>query len=70
MCLAVPMKIESVDGHFASVSVGDVKRNVGLTLTPDAAVGDYVLVHAGYAIKIINEEEAQETIRLLNEIHN
>ncbi|MGA2157667.1 MAG: HypC/HybG/HupF family hydrogenase formation chaperone [Dehalococcoidia bacterium] len=65
MCLAVPVKITSIEGEQAEVDIGGVGRTVSITLTPEARVGDYVLLHTGYAINVLNEEEAQETLDLL-----
>jgi hydrogenase expression/formation protein HypC len=65
MCLAVPVKIISIDGEEAVVDIGGVTRPVSIVLTPEAKVGDYVLLHTGYAINVLNEEEAQETLSLL-----
>ncbi|MGA9048511.1 MAG: HypC/HybG/HupF family hydrogenase formation chaperone [Dehalococcoidia bacterium] len=65
MCLAVPVKITSIEGEQAEVDIGGVGRKVSITLTPEARVGDYVLLHTGYAINVLNEEEAQETLDLL-----
>ena len=68
MCLAIPAKIVSVKEDKAKVDFGEgVLREVNVTLVK-AKVGDYVLVHAGYAIQVLDEKEAQETIRLWNEI--
>jgi hydrogenase expression/formation protein HypC len=68
MCLAIPAKVMSVEGHEARVDFGEgVLRDVNVTLV-DAKVGDYVLVHAGYAIQVLSEEEALETLRLWNEV--
>lgn len=53
---------------MAQVELGGVLREVSLTLTPEAEVGDYVLVHTGFAINVLDEEEAQETLRLLAEM--
>jgi len=63
--LAVPVKIISIEGEQAEVDIGGVGRKVSITLTPEARVGDYVLLHTGYAINVLNEEEAQETLTLL-----
>lgn len=68
MCLAVPVKVVSVEGIEAEVEIGGVKRRVSIMLTPEAKVGDYVLLHTGYAINVINEAEAQETLKLLEEM--
>ncbi|MHB8085924.1 MAG: HypC/HybG/HupF family hydrogenase formation chaperone [Dehalococcoidia bacterium] len=65
MCLAVPVKITSIEGDQAEVDIGGVGRKVSIVLTPEARVGDYVLLHTGYAINVLNEEEAQETLDLL-----
>jgi hydrogenase expression/formation protein HypC len=65
MCLAVPVKIISIDGDQAQVDIGGVGRRVSIALTPEARVGDYVLLHTGYALNVLNEEEAQETLSLL-----
>ena len=68
MCLAIPAKVVSVKEDKAKVDFGEgVLREVNVTLV-NAKVGNYVLVHAGYAIQILDEKEAQETIRLWNEI--
>ncbi len=68
MCLAVPALIKSVDGQMAEVEIGGVRRLIGLQLTPEARVGDYVLIHTGFAISVMDEEEAAETISLFEEM--
>jgi len=68
MCLAVPVKVVSIEGSEAEVEIGGVKRRVSIMLTPEARVGDYVLLHTGYAINVINEAEAQETLKILEEM--
>jgi hydrogenase expression/formation protein HypC len=67
MCLAIPAKIESIDGDRAEADIRGLKRKIGLALLPDARVGEYVLLHAGFAIQRIDEHEAEETYRLLEE---
>lgn len=67
MCLAIPALIRSIEGYQAEVEIGGVKRVVSLQLVPEAKIGDYVLIHTGYAISVVDEEEAQETLRLLAE---
>jgi len=68
MCLAVPVLIRSIDGSNAVVDLGEVSRTISLTLTPEANVGNYVLIHAGYAIGVLDEAEAKETLDLLNQM--
>jgi hydrogenase expression/formation protein HypC len=69
MCLAVPMLIKTIaPGDLATVEIGGVERQVSLLLTPEARVGQYVLVHTGYAINVLDADEAQETLKLLAEI--
>lgn len=68
MCLAIPAKVVSVQGDEARVDFGEgVLRDVNVTLV-NAKIGEYVLVHAGYAIQVLGEEEARETLRLWNEV--
>lgn len=68
MCLAIPAKVVGVKGESAQVDFGGgVLRGVNVTLV-DVKAGDYILVHAGYAIQVLSEEDAQETLRLWNEI--
>jgi hydrogenase expression/formation protein HypC len=68
MCLAIPALITSVEGTTAQAEIGGVERAISLALTPEAGVGDYVLVHTGFAIGVVDQEEAQETLRLLGEL--
>jgi hydrogenase expression/formation protein HypC len=68
MCLAIPALIKSVEGTSAAVEIAGVEREISVALTPEARVGDYVLVHTGFAIGVVDEEEAQETLRLLEEL--
>ena len=68
MCLAVPALIKTIDGDEAEVDLGGVSRRASLMLTPEAEVGDYVLLHAGYAINIVDQSEAEETLSLLREM--
>lgn len=68
MCLAIPALIKSVEGMEAETDIGGIGRRVSLWLTPEAKPGDYVLVHTGYAISIVDQEEAEETLRLFEEI--
>ncbi|MDR0888476.1 MAG: HypC/HybG/HupF family hydrogenase formation chaperone [Coriobacteriales bacterium] len=69
MCLAIPAKIESIDDdNIATVDIMGVKRNAALDLVPQAKLGDYVLVHAGYAIEVQSEDYAKETLDIIREI--
>lgn len=68
MCLAVPLRVVSIEGATAEVEMGGVRRRVSLVLVPDAQVGDYVLVHTGFAISRLDEKEAEETLALFEEI--
>ena len=70
MCLAVPVRIVYIDGNEAETDIGGVRRRVSIALTPEAKVGDYVLLHTGYAIGVVDEAEAAETLKLLEEIIN
>jgi hydrogenase expression/formation protein HypC len=62
------MKIIEVDGTRATVEMSNVRQECDLSLSPDAKVGDYVIIHAGFAIEILDEEEAQETLDLLDQV--
>ena len=68
MCLAVPVRITSIEDKEAEVEVGGITRRISLWLTPEAKVGDYALVHTGYAINILDQEQAEETLEYLREI--
>ena len=68
MCLAVPAKIIERTDFLATVDICGVERQVSLMLLPEAKVGEYVLIHAGFAIQSIDEEEAKETLALFREI--
>ncbi len=68
MCLAIPAKIIAITDDSAVAEIGDVKREINLMLLPEAVVNDYVLVHAGYAIQKIDEEEAAKTLELFKQM--
>ena len=68
MCLAVPVRVLQIDGLKALVELGGLARQASIMLVPDTQVGDYVLLHAGFAIQKLDEKEAEETIRLFAEI--
>ena len=68
MCLAIPALIKLIEDKEAEAEIGCITRRISLWLTPEAKVGDYVLLHTGYAINILDQEEAEETLKLLEEI--
>jgi len=68
MCLAIPALIKSINGQQAVADIEGVTRDISLQLTPEAKVGNYVLLHTGYAISIIDPAEAEETLKLLREM--
>jgi hydrogenase expression/formation protein HypC len=70
MCLAVPVKVVSIEGDEAETEIGGVRRRVSIALTPEVKAGDYVLLHTGYAIGVVDEVEAKETLKLFEEIIN
>lgn len=70
MCIAVPGKILSIEKNTAEVNFGGAGRKVALDLVPKARTGDYVLVHAGFAIQVLEEAEAEETLKLFEEIYS
>ena len=68
MCLAVPLKIISIKGKMGIGELGGVKRKISLMLLDKVRVGDYVLLHAGFAINKLETKEAEELLQLLREI--
>lgn len=68
MCLAIPAQVKSIDeDNLATVDFLGVTRKVALDLAPSAEVGSFVLIHAGFAIEVVSEEAAQETLDLIKE---
>lgn len=67
MCLAIPSKITKIENNMATIDVEGVQREASLLLIEDARVGDYVIVHAGFAIQKLDEAAARETLDLLRE---
>ena len=68
MCLAIPMEITAIEGDIATCAVDGVSVKASISLVPHAKVGDWAIVHAGFAIEILDEAEARETLRLFEEI--
>ncbi|MEW5806410.1 MAG: HypC/HybG/HupF family hydrogenase formation chaperone [Acidobacteriota bacterium] len=67
MCLGIPMKVVKIEENLGIVETGGVKRRIFLDLIDDVKEGDYVIVHAGYAIHRIDEKEAQENLDLIRQ---
>ncbi|PKP22660.1 MAG: HypC/HybG/HupF family hydrogenase formation chaperone [Bacteroidetes bacterium HGW-Bacteroidetes-21] len=70
MCLSIPAKVVSVNGDMAMVSVGGTEYEASLQLLDDVQVGEYILLHTGFAIQKISEEEAIETLKVFDEFDN
>lgn len=68
MCLAIPSKIVKIENNIGIIDVDGVQRQASLLLLEDPMVGEYVIVHAGFAIKKIDEEAAMETLKVLREV--
>ena len=67
MCLSIPAQVVSIEGDVAQASVGGTIVTAGLQLVEDVKVGDYILIHTGFALQKISEEEAQETLQTIKE---
>ncbi len=67
MCLAVPAEVKKIDGHMATVDYGGVSRTANISLV-EAKVGDFVIVHAGYAIQVMDRDEAEKTLDIFREM--
>lgn len=68
MCLGIPMKILKIEGERAVVSAGGIERRIAINFLNNPRIGDYVIVHAGFAIEKIDPEEAEQTLRILEEL--
>lgn len=68
MCLAIPGKILEINGNSALVDFDGIKQNIIIALIQNPEIGKYVIIHAGYAIEMINEQEAMEAIEQWKEI--
>ena len=69
MCLSIPARVISIKGNEAEVSAGGAIFRAGLDMVENVKVGDYILLHVGFAIQIISDDEAEKTIRLFEELH-
>lgn len=68
MCLGIPMKVIKIEGERAIAEIGGAEREISVALLEDLRVGDYVIVHAGFAIEKLDEKEALETLDMIREI--
>ena len=68
MCVGVPMQVISIEGDQAMTEVDGVKREASLMLLDDVVVGDFVIIHAGFAISKLDEEDARETLAMMREV--
>lgn len=68
MCLGIPMRVIKIKGEFAWVKTGRLTRQVNIQMVPKVKLSDYVIVHAGFAIEIINPEAARQTLSLVDEV--
>lgn len=70
MCLSIPAKVEEIHGDMAKVSVGGTFYNASLQMLDDIRVGDYILLHTGFAIQKISPEDAEETLKIFDEFRD
>ncbi len=68
MCLAIPARVASIDGALATVVIAGVTKTASIHLLDGVRVGDYLIIHAGFALSKLDELEAQETLRLLEQM--
>ena len=68
MCLGIPMKIRKIEGERALVSSAGIERRISINFLKDPKIGDYVIVHAGFAIEIIDPKKAKETLDILKDV--
>jgi hydrogenase expression/formation protein HypC len=70
MCLGIPAKIEKIEGEFALANINGASVKIGLQLLDSVKTGDYVLIHTGYALEKLSEEEALETLDTLRQLES
>ena len=66
MCLGIPMKIKTIQGEFAKVEAGRLTQTINIQMLNTVKVGDYVIVHAGFAIQKVDPQKAKETLKLID----
>jgi hydrogenase expression/formation protein HypC len=69
MCLGIPARVLSIEGELADVEIGGAVRKANIQLVPEVKIGEYVLLHAGFAIQKLDEADALETLKLLEELY-
>lgn len=69
MCLAIPMEIKQINGSEAVAEAGGIRKNVRLDLIEGAEIGDYILIHTGYAIEKLDPDEARETLEIIKQVY-
>ena len=70
MCLAIPVRVTEISGDRAAVEIEGVRREVSIMLVPDIKVGEYAIIHAGFAIGKLDEREALENLQLIRDVLN
>ncbi|MCX5711930.1 MAG: HypC/HybG/HupF family hydrogenase formation chaperone [Candidatus Omnitrophica bacterium] len=65
MCLAIPMKVKNIQGDFAKVEAGKFLRTVNIQMLPGLKTGDFIMVHAGFAIEKLSADKARQTLRMI-----
>ena len=70
MCLSIPAKVEKIEDDMAIVSVGGTKYKASLQMIDDVSIGDYILMHTGFAIQKLSPEDAEESLRLFEELED
>ena len=68
MCLAIPMRIKKIEGSFAVVEAANLTRRINIEMLPAVKAGEYVMVHAGFAIEKVDRTAAEETLKVIDEI--
>ncbi|MDF2881779.1 MAG: HypC/HybG/HupF family hydrogenase formation chaperone [Clostridiaceae bacterium] len=68
MCLGIPLKIIQIDGKEAVGEINNISKKIRIDFVPQVKIGDFVMVHAGFALDLMEEEEAKETIDILNDV--
>ena len=70
MCIAIPAQVVEIEGEKGVVNLGGVNKEINFSFTPEVKEGDWVLMHTGFALNIISEDDAQETLKIFEEMSN